>query len=494
MLEINDGVAIEGDRSIVHQVDRWSITRFAADAYAIFYPKSSQEQMALELQLAFPVERQIGRRMVGRGRDKPADSTQFFMHIERTGLFVCEPDYQVGVPDALVVITFLRFVSRLQYDLARQLYPATEEHPLPAPTCTSGWIKQVVPEPGESQPKHGHAQMEVINFTAHVGALGSANKKIRDGFGGLDGLKQALALAWALGNTSEPAGWQVDETEVSYADLKVRYVMHLLHPLTGAEFDIGLIKRGKNPYRAVLVQPSKTAAVLEQQRAKAMLESGEVPEIKPPPPEKTVQPGSNRAELVAKAPPGYVPQPPPPPKKKVSVAPAPVPLPVQPEHKLNVGPQLAAIEQEHKSKLAELGHAPEEPSPSKTPAGFPDLPDQLLPGLLVAPRDVRVASVVLRAMKAKHADMGTEKIHHLIRWGLCLSLLSPALQLEEGPWTAPGGMSCWLHPRTVFMPGGVPIVEWWVTLSRPPDLAPEELSLARQLAEKGWKCFPPDQW
>lgn len=119
------------------------LTRHAVEAYHIFYPGASEDQVSAELSQALSVPSAIALKMVGRRGPHPRSEGSYRLHRERTGIFVLSKDE--------VVITFLRFYSWRQYQLACRLYPGD----IPEPTCSSRWVDQARAE--RKQTREGSA-------------------------------------------------------------------------------------------------------------------------------------------------------------------------------------------------------------------------------------------------------------------------------------------------------------------------------------------------
>lgn len=125
------------------------ITPHATMRYREFYPDAERRDIRRSIVASQDIEREIARRLAGRSRVTSGDSTVFLLHPERTGLFVTDPS-----SGDLVVITFLRFYSLAQHELAVHLYG--EGEPV---TCVALWAPwepeaelELEPEP-ESEPE-----------------------------------------------------------------------------------------------------------------------------------------------------------------------------------------------------------------------------------------------------------------------------------------------------------------------------------------------------
>lgn len=95
------------------------LSAHAFEQYQIFYPESSKFDAVLTFEVSDKIEHEYGRNLVGR-RYRENPSEEFFLHPERTGLFV-------HLPETALVVTFLRFYSFAQFQLAVKLFGWREE-------------------------------------------------------------------------------------------------------------------------------------------------------------------------------------------------------------------------------------------------------------------------------------------------------------------------------------------------------------------------------
>jgi hypothetical protein len=111
------------------------LSKHVHDSYRRFYPLAEHDDLVKAIESSEPIDTNIAARLVGR-RYARSDSA-YLLHKERTGLFAIANG---------VVITFLRFYSYSQHQLAVTLFGAGTE-----PTADAGWVhlyrELATPEP-----------------------------------------------------------------------------------------------------------------------------------------------------------------------------------------------------------------------------------------------------------------------------------------------------------------------------------------------------------
>lgn len=105
------------------------LTAHVRDRYNEAYPGSDEQAVWLAIEASDEVDPHVASRMAGRGRLHDSNTARFLLHPERSGLFVAKDD---------VIVTFLRFASTLQRELAIRLYGqgfANDEPPATTLPC-----------------------------------------------------------------------------------------------------------------------------------------------------------------------------------------------------------------------------------------------------------------------------------------------------------------------------------------------------------------------
>lgn len=111
-----------------------ALTHHALAAYRIFYPSASERDVWEAMLASVDVPFSVGHRLRGKGYRRDNDSGSYLLHPERSGLFIIE---------GTAIVTFLRFYSATQRDLAEQLYPGGK-----TPTCEGApWYVAPPPVP-----------------------------------------------------------------------------------------------------------------------------------------------------------------------------------------------------------------------------------------------------------------------------------------------------------------------------------------------------------
>ena len=162
------------------------LTTHVQDSYRIFYMDAEDEDIIQAVEDAEEIEPTIALRMVGRRNSHAEQSGKYRLHRQRTGIFVVAED--------CTVITFLRFYSRIQYDLAIRLYgegdPLTlEKNPYADP--------KPEPEPEPPEPKKTKTktypwrdrEIQVLGVPVTEIAI---SEGVRKALGGKDQVRDAL--------------------------------------------------------------------------------------------------------------------------------------------------------------------------------------------------------------------------------------------------------------------------------------------------------------
>jgi hypothetical protein len=118
------------DQAVLH------VTDHAIEALRLFYPRAD---ILTELRAAVEAPPVAARGLLGRLSPTKPNGSRYLIHRERTGIFAL---------DGRVVVTFLRFYSRLQWETASRLWPGGDE-----PTADVHWVRQLAgtPDPAAAQ-------------------------------------------------------------------------------------------------------------------------------------------------------------------------------------------------------------------------------------------------------------------------------------------------------------------------------------------------------
>lgn len=141
----------------------------AIESLSLFYPRADGPMVLGEVARGVEVEAGVAARLVGRHHLVPGSA--YVLHRERTGLFVLAGD---------TVVTFLRFYSLHQHELAVLLWPGGD-----APTCAARWNGHDSRlEPAASLPVRLSPRVSSVVHKTYGGGAGQRLKSaIRDAVG-----------------------------------------------------------------------------------------------------------------------------------------------------------------------------------------------------------------------------------------------------------------------------------------------------------------------
>lgn len=171
------------------------IPDYAIARYRVFYPKATRSDMREEAEAALEIEGPTASALVGRRATLRGSVSRYRLHQQRTGLFVL---------DGNRVVTFLRFYSLRQYDMACELWPGG----LPLKGCTAKWVSTVrareVPQVDKAERRRQKRQEEAERIKEHKEKLKAKRTRA--------GIKTAAEYLTRLGwSVRPPIGWLEDD-------------------------------------------------------------------------------------------------------------------------------------------------------------------------------------------------------------------------------------------------------------------------------------------
>lgn len=114
------------------------ISAHAQERYRIFYPQATISEIRKALTRSIKVKGQDVNLLLGRRSSHLTEDSIYYMHAERTGIFVAMADKTPY--GKYVITTFLRLYSYQQYCSARKLWPGA------VPPTTEWFLEAVRPE------------------------------------------------------------------------------------------------------------------------------------------------------------------------------------------------------------------------------------------------------------------------------------------------------------------------------------------------------------